>query len=124
MKVNSEKAELNYEVDKERRAAPRFSKNDIIECVSINSEKCLYLFEGVNISTQGIGFISQMEFKEEDFLEIIVLFDKSISIQVLVRVIRCNVLSESFFVGAEFVGMSRYNSEILKSVLDGCLDNI
>lgn len=124
MKVHSEKGEFNYEVEKERRAVPRVSKNDIIECVSINSKKCLHLFKGVNISTLGIGFISQMEFKKDDFLEIVVLFDKSISIQVLVRIVRCSVLDESFFVGAEFVGMSRYNSEILKSVLDGCLDNI
>lgn len=124
MKAHSEITGLNYDVEKERRVAPRLSKKDKIECISINSEKCFYLFEGVNISTQGIGFISQREFKKGDFLEVIVLFDKSISIQLLIRIVRSSVLDESFFIGAEFVGMPSSNYGILKSILDGCLDSI
>ena len=124
MKVHPEMNGSNDDVGKERRAVPRFSKKDTIQCIAINSEKCFYLFKCENISTQGIGFISQREFKKGDFLEVIVLFDKSISIQLLVRVVRSKVLDGSFFIGAEFVGMLSTNYEILKSVLDGQLDNI
>lgn len=124
MKEDYEITKFNNEVEKERRAVPRISKNDKIECISINSEKCFHLFEGVNISKKGIGFISPIEFKKNDFLEIIVLFDKSISIQLLLRVVRFNALDEKFFIGAEFVGMLSCNYKILESVLDGCLDSI
>ena len=123
MKADSETTKINNEVENERRAAPRLIKNDKIECISINSEKCFHLFEGVNISKKGIGFISPIEFKNNDFLEIIVFFDKSISIQLLLRVIRSNASNENFFIGAEFVGMLSCNYKILESVLDGCLDN-
>ena len=123
MKVHSEMNEFNYDVEKERRSVPRFSKKDTIQCIAINSEKCFYLFECVNISTQGIGFISQREFKKGDFLDVIVLFDKSISIQLLLRIVRCEASNGEFFVGAEFVGMLSCNYKILESVLDGCLDN-
>lgn len=123
MKVHSEMNGFNDDVGKERRSMLRFSKKDTIQCIAINSEKCFYLFKCVNISTQGIGFISEREFKKGDFLEVIVLFDKSISIQLLVRIARNSVLDGSFFIGAEFVGMPSSNYEILKSVLDGHLDN-
>jgi len=124
MKVDSETTVFNYEVGKERRAVPRFSKRDIIQCIAINSQKCSYLFKCENISTQGIGFISQIELKKGDFLDVIVSFDKSISIELMVKIVRTSVLDESFFVGAEFVGILSSNYEILKSVLDGCLDNV
>jgi hypothetical protein len=123
MKEYSETTEFNKEVVKERRIAPRFGKRDRIECISINSEKCSNSFKSVNISTGGIGFISPIEFKKNDFLEIIVFFDKSISIQLLLRIIRCEDSDGEFFVGAEFVGMLSCNYKILESVLDGCLDN-
>ena len=124
MKVHSEMNGFNDDVEKERRAVPRVSKKDTIQCIAINSEKCFYLFKCVNISTQGIGFISPREFKKDDFLEVIILFDKSISIQLLVRIVRNSVVDEGFFIGAEFVGMPSSNYEILKSILDGYLDNI
>ena len=123
MKVHSEMNEFKHDAGKERRSAPRFSKKDIIECISINSEKCSHSFKAVNISTGGIGFISPIEFKNNDFLEIIVFFDKSISIQLLLRIVRCEASNGEFFVGAEFVGMLSCNYKILESVLDGCLDN-
>ena len=124
MKVHSEINGFNDDIGKERRSVPRFSKKDTIQCIAINSEKCFYLFECVNISTQGIGFISQREFKKGDFLDVIVLFDKSISIQLMVRIVRNSILDGRLFIGAEFVGMPSSNYEILKSVLDGHLDNI
>ena len=123
MKEDYETTKFNNEVEEERRAVPRLSKNDKIECISINSEKCFHLFEGVDISKKGIGFISPIEFNNNDFLEIIVFFDKSISIQLLLRVVRCSALDGKFFIGAEFVGMLSCNYEILRGVLDGCLDN-
>lgn len=124
MKVHSEMNEFKHDAGKERRSVPRFSKKDMLKCITINSERCFYLFKCVNISTQGIGFISPKEFKKDDFLEVIVLFDKSISIQLLVRIVRSSVADGGFFIGAEFVGMPNSNYEILKSILDGYLDNI
>jgi hypothetical protein len=118
MQLNSE----TNEVGRERRAVPRFVKKDKIECISINTEKCFHLFEGSNISVRGIGFISPIEFKENDFLEIVVYFDKSISMLLLLRVVRSDSYNEKFFVGGEFIGMLSYNYKILESVLEGSLD--
>lgn len=122
MKVGSEITRFHDGIEKERRAVPRFCKKDIIECISINSEKCFCSFKGENISENGIGFISPREFKINDFLEIIVFFDNSISIQLLVRVVRCDAIDGEFFIGGEFVGMLSCNYEILRSALDGYLD--
>lgn len=109
-------------VEKERRAVQRFSKKDTIKCISINSEKCLYLLKCENISEKGIGFISPIELKENDLIEIIVFFEHSISIQLLTRVVRTNTVNGEFFIGGEFVGMLSCNYEILKSALNGFLD--
>ena len=100
---------------KEHRVNKRYKYNDKVRVESVNSKQVGIDATGVELSISGIGFISDMEFKTNDILEIAFKYN-NVTIPTIVKIEHINLYDFGYFVGGKFVALQEPYREILKDL--------
>lgn len=100
---------------KERRVNKRYEYNNKFKIESINLKKVDLEVQGVELSMDGIGFISEMNFKINDMLEITFQYNK-VTIPAIIKVEHVNLYDSGFFVGGQFAALQDSYRSILKDL--------
>jgi hypothetical protein len=100
---------------KERRLNTRYEYNHKFKIESINLKKVDLKIQGVDLSLGGIGFISEMNFKISDMLEIAFQYNK-VTIPVIIKVQHVNLYDSGFYVGGQFAALQDSYRSILKDL--------
>lgn len=100
---------------KENRINKRNRYNCKFKIESVNSKKVNLEVEGVEISVSGIGFISNINFKINDILEIAFKYNK-VTIPAIIKIQHINLYDFGFFVGGQFVALQDAYRDVLKDL--------
>lgn len=100
---------------KERRLNKRYEYNHKFKIESVNLKKVNLEVQGVDLSMGGIGFISEVNFKVNDMLEIAFQYNK-VTIPVIIKVQHVNLYDSGFYVGGQFAALQDSYRSILKDL--------
>ncbi|QXE18894.1 PilZ domain-containing protein [Clostridium sp. 001] len=98
---------------KEKRANKRYKYDYNFKIESVNLKEINLDVLGVNISINGIAFISNISFEKGDMLSIAFKFN-NVTIPAIIKVQHVNICDTGFFVGGEFIAMQNMYREVLK----------
>ncbi|AZV58527.1 PilZ domain-containing protein [Clostridium sp. AWRP] len=98
---------------KEKRADKRYKYNYNFKIESINLKEVNLDVLGVNISVNGISFISNISFEKDDILSIAFKFN-NVTIPAIIKVQHVNIFDTGFFVGGQFIAMQNMYRQVLK----------
>lgn len=101
---------------KERRVNKRYKYNHKFKIESINSRRVDLEVQGLEISIDGIGFISEMSFKIDDLLEIAFKYNK-VTIPAIIKIQHVNLYDSGFFIGGQFAALQDSYRRILKDLM-------
>jgi len=97
----------------------RINKRNKYDCKfkieSVNSKQVNLEVEGVELSISGIGFISNINFKINDILEIAFKYNK-VTIPAIIKIQHTNLYDFGFLVGGQFVALQDAYRDILKDL--------
>jgi hypothetical protein len=100
---------------KERRVNKRYKYNHKFKIESVNLKKVDLEVHGVDLSMGGIGFISEMNFKINDMIEIAFKYNK-VTIPAIIKVQHVNLYDSGFYVGGQFAALQDSYRSILKEL--------
>lgn len=100
---------------KERRVNKRYEYNHKFKIESVNLKQVDLEVQGVDISMGGIGFISDVNFKIDDLLEIAFNYNK-VTIPAIIKIAHVNLYDSGFFVGGQFAALQDSYRSILKDL--------
>ncbi|MCH3965415.1 MAG: PilZ domain-containing protein [Clostridium sp.] len=103
-------------IKKDKRVNKRIKYDANFKITGVNYTKCNYQVFAVDVSISGIGFLSEVEFKKNDLLELIFKYN-SISIPSTVRVTHANLYDRGYFIGGNFIALENTYREMLKQEL-------
>ncbi|WP_160688120.1 PilZ domain-containing protein [Clostridium sp. C2-6-12] len=110
---NVNKKELVFK--KERRINGRYKYNNKFKIESINMKKANIEVQGIDLSMDGIGFLSEINFKINDMLEIAFQYNK-VTIPALIKVQHVNLYDSGFYIGGQFAALQDSYRSILKDL--------
>jgi hypothetical protein len=100
---------------KEQRVNKRYGYNCTFKVESANLKKLDLEVKGIDISISGIGFISDIEFRINDMLEIAFKYN-NVTIPAIVEVRHVNLYDFGFAVGCQFVALQDMYRAVLKDL--------
>ena len=95
-----------------RRVNKRYKYNLKFKVESINLKHANLEVKGIDISISGMGFISDMNLKVNDLLEIAFNYN-NVTIPVIIKIEHVNLYDSGFFVGGQFVALQDSYRKIL-----------
>lgn len=101
---------------KERRVNKRYKYNYKFKIESINSRRVDLEVQGLEISIDGIGFISEVNLKIDDLLEIVFKYNK-VTIPAIIKIQHVNLYDSGFLVGGQFAALQDSYRRILKDLM-------
>lgn len=110
---NVHKKELVF--TRECRVNKRYKYNHKFKIESINLKKTDLEVQGVDLSMDGIGFISEVNFKINDMLEIAFQYN-NVTIPAIINVEHVNLYDSGFYVGGQFAALQDSYRSILKDL--------
>lgn len=110
---NVHKKELVFK--KEQRINKRYKYSYKLKIESINMKKVDIEVQGIDLSMDGIGFISEINFKINDMLEIAFKYNK-VTIPAMVKVEHVNLYDSGLYVGGQFAALQDSYRSILKDL--------
>jgi hypothetical protein len=100
---------------KERRVNKRYEYNNKFKIESINLKKVDLEVQGVDLSIGGIVFISEVNLKVNDMLEIAFQYNK-VTIPAIIKVQHVNLYDSGFYIGGQFAALQDSYRRILKEL--------
>lgn len=107
--------EKKHTFTKEHRVNKRYKYNCKVKVESVNSKRVDIDAKCVELSISGIGFLSDIDFKINDILEIAFKYN-NVTIPTIVKIEHINLYDFGFFVGGKFVALQDAYREMLKKL--------
>lgn len=101
---------------KERRVNKRYKYNNKFKIESVNLKPVDIEVQGVDISMDGIGFISEVNYKINDLLEISFKYNK-VTIPAIIKIEHVSMYDSGVYIGGQFAALQDSYRRILKDLM-------
>jgi len=107
-----------YKFPVERRKHKRIALDATVNSFILNGSKIREKLQIINISKEGICFLTSYDIKVGDLIEVYVYIPGSISIPIMVRIIWRGYRDESYAYGGQIIAINELYRGVLNSYIE------